>query len=294
MIDCNVINDLILVYVSDEASPQTRQLVEAHLATCPDCAKAIERAHLAEATLVEWDALKEKPVNGRHFIGRLQQTFFLASTGLLMLFTFGWAAWHRFVLLEILSAEGIHLQLPVRFVLSVTKTQIWLTVLAILLVAGWQWWQHHHPQAVPAWYQQAKVGLYALLGLFAYNLTGVGEMPGILIGGVFLLVLYIMALRWRMRRPPAGPLEEWGRSGITAVPLLGLILATINTIATGHLPGIFIAPGLLFVGVAYTYRHLPRLPYLSGITLVSLLLANGLLALRAVQAFMAITIDLLP
>ena len=288
MIDCNVINDLILVYVSGEASPQTRQLVESHLATCPDCGKAIERARLAEAMLVKWDVPKEKSVNGRHFIGRLQQIFFVVSTGILMLFTFGWAAWHRFVLLEILSAEGIHLQLPIRFVLRMTGTQIWLTVAAILVVVGWQWWQRRHPQALPAWYPMVKSGLYALLGLFAYNLTGMGEMPGILIGGAFLLALYIMLLRWRMQWPPAETLVEWGRSGVTAVPLLGLILAAINTITTGHLPGIFIAPSLLFIALAYTYRHLPRLPYLSGIALVSLLLANGLLALRAIQAFSAL------
>ena len=291
MIDCHVINDLIFVYVAGEASPQTQELVESHLTTCPDCAKAIERAKLADDLFETWEMPKEKPANGRHFIGRLQQALFIISTLILMVFTFSWAVWHRFVLLEILNAEGIHLQLPIRLVISVTPVQIWLTVAALLLVGGWQWIQYRHPQATPDWYHQAKVGLYVLLGLFAYNLTGVGKMPGILLGGLLLLGFFVLALRWRMQQPPADKWVEWARSAITAVPLLGLILATLNTITGGQVPGIFIAPSLLFIGLAYTYRHLPRLPYLPSITLISLLLANGLLALRAIQAFAALLMN---
>ncbi|MEM7116883.1 MAG: zf-HC2 domain-containing protein [Chloroflexota bacterium] len=291
MIDCAIINDLTFVYVSGEASPQTQQLVEAHLPACPDCAKAIEQAKLADIALETWDVPKEKPENGRLFISRLQQLLFIVSTLVLMAFTFGWAVWHRFILLDILNAEGIHLQLPIRFVLQTTPLQIWLTVAALIVVGGWKWIQYRHPQATPEWVHQAKVILYALLGLFAYNLTGIGRMPGILLGGLFLLGLFVLALRWRMQQPAAEKWVEWVRSGITAVPLLGLILATVNTITSGQVPGIFIAPSLLFLGLAYTYRHLPRLPYLPSITLISLLLANGLLALRAVQAFAALLVN---
>ena len=291
MIDCNIINDLIFVYTSGEASPQTQQLVESHITTCPDCAKAIERVRLAETMPLDWETPSKKPANGRHFISRLQRTLFIVGTGILMLFTFGWAAWHRFVLSEIFSAEGIHLQLPLRLVLRTSRTHVWLAILAFLLIVGWQWWQRRHPQAMFTAYPQLQAGLYLLLSVFAYNLTGIGRMPGILIGGLLLLGLFIATSRWRMQQPPAEATVEWLRSGITAVPLLGLTLAAINTITTGQLPGIFIAPSLLFVGLVYAYYHLPRLPHLSTITLISLLFVNGLLALRAIHAFVSLLIN---
>lgn len=39
MIPCEVYNDLIMLYVSEECTECTRQLVEEHLKTCPDCQK---------------------------------------------------------------------------------------------------------------------------------------------------------------------------------------------------------------------------------------------------------------
>ncbi len=41
-IDCNVIQDLIPLYVDDAASPETKNLVEAHIAGCPACREEIE------------------------------------------------------------------------------------------------------------------------------------------------------------------------------------------------------------------------------------------------------------
>lgn len=41
-IDCNVIRDLIPLYVDDAASPETKALVEAHAAECPECREEIE------------------------------------------------------------------------------------------------------------------------------------------------------------------------------------------------------------------------------------------------------------
>lgn len=284
MIDCHIIKDLIFIYVSGEASPQTEKLVESHLLTCPECAKALENARLADTMLNDWETLKEEPESGQRFIGRLQRTFFIGSTLILMFFTVALSAWHRVVLLEIMNTQSIYLQLPIQLELRTTPMQIWLTFALILLVGGWSLFQYYYPRAVPTWLHQAKLGLYALLSLFAFNLTGTGEMPGVLFGSLLLLCFFVMALRWRMHQPPSSQSVELARSALTGVPFLGLVLATLNTIISGEFPGVFIAPILLIVGFVYTYRHLSKLPYLISITLISLLLANGLLAYRAVKA----------
>lgn len=39
MIPCEVYNDLIMLYVSEECTECTRQLVEEHLKACPNCQK---------------------------------------------------------------------------------------------------------------------------------------------------------------------------------------------------------------------------------------------------------------
>jgi hypothetical protein len=151
------------------------------------------------------------------------------------------------------------------------------------------WWLRQHPAQKQAqgWLRAAKTILYILLNAFAFNLTGVGDMPGILFGSLLLLVAYVFALSWRIGQPPATPVGEWGRSLLAAAPLFGLILATVNTITSGSFP-LFVAPFFLLIALGITYRRLPRLPHLTSITILFVLLANGLLALRAVQAWWAL------
>ena len=49
-LDCEVIKDLLPLYVEDLASPSTRKLVEEHLATCKECQK--EEASLGTKMLM--------------------------------------------------------------------------------------------------------------------------------------------------------------------------------------------------------------------------------------------------
>lgn len=42
MINCTVIEDLLILYVADECSEDTKKLVEEHLATCESCRKSLE------------------------------------------------------------------------------------------------------------------------------------------------------------------------------------------------------------------------------------------------------------
>ncbi len=39
-LNCDVIADLMVVYTTGKASPETRKLVETHLMSCPNCARA--------------------------------------------------------------------------------------------------------------------------------------------------------------------------------------------------------------------------------------------------------------
>jgi hypothetical protein len=75
------------------------------------------------------------------------------------------------------------------------------------------------------------------------------------------------------------------RSGITAVPLFGLIVATINTIIAGNNPGIFIAPSLLLTALVFAYRYLTRVPHLASLSLAAILLTNGLMVIQTIQRF---------
>ena len=283
MIDCNVINDLIFVYVSGEASPQTQQLVESHLTICPDCAKAIEQARLAEVSLTDWEVPKEKPVNGRRFIGRLQKTYFVTSTSLLMLFTFGWAMWHHFVLFDIVNIEAEYIQIPIR----IFSWQMWLATSVMVLAVSWYWWRQHTTtlKPKPGWVMPVQAILLSLFSLFFYEMAGVGELPGIAVGGTFLLGLFIAGLRWRAQQPATTLWLEKLRSGIAAVPLFGLILTTINTVIAGNNPGIFIAPSLLLIALIFAYRHLTRVSHLASLSIAAILLANGLLIIRTIQTF---------
>ena len=42
-IDCRIIGDLLPLYADDACSPESRALVEAHLASCPSCREALRR-----------------------------------------------------------------------------------------------------------------------------------------------------------------------------------------------------------------------------------------------------------
>ena len=43
-ITCNIIEDLLPLYVDDMVSEDSRQLVEEHLKTCPACRKSVRLA----------------------------------------------------------------------------------------------------------------------------------------------------------------------------------------------------------------------------------------------------------
>ncbi|MBR0463538.1 MAG: zf-HC2 domain-containing protein [Clostridia bacterium] len=46
--ECDVVRDLLPLYADDVCSPTSREVVEAHLKTCPDCARVLSRLRQSE------------------------------------------------------------------------------------------------------------------------------------------------------------------------------------------------------------------------------------------------------
>ncbi|NIN64544.1 MAG: hypothetical protein GTO63_07545 [Anaerolineae bacterium] len=80
MLSCEVVSDLMVVYVSGEASPETQQLVEEHLSRCPTCRKALGDSRVVEEALAELDR-GEEPANGREFLTRTRRLFYALGVG---------------------------------------------------------------------------------------------------------------------------------------------------------------------------------------------------------------------
>ena len=80
MLSCEVVSDLMVVYVSGEASPETRRLVEEHLSRCPTCEKALGDSRAVEQALAELDR-GEEPANGQEFLTRTRRLVYAIGVG---------------------------------------------------------------------------------------------------------------------------------------------------------------------------------------------------------------------
>lgn len=61
---CKIIYDLLPVYIDDVCSDETKELVEQHLSTCPDCRKEYEKMK-AELTMNKVEDMNEKELMER-------------------------------------------------------------------------------------------------------------------------------------------------------------------------------------------------------------------------------------
>lgn len=61
---CKIIYDLLPVYIDDVCSDETKELVEQHLSTCPDCRKEYEKMK-AELTMNNVEDMNEKELMER-------------------------------------------------------------------------------------------------------------------------------------------------------------------------------------------------------------------------------------
>jgi hypothetical protein len=80
MLKCEVIADLMAVYDSGEASPETKRLVEEHLSTCSSCSLAFGRGRTLEKMLQEPKTF-EYSADGKRFISRTRRTVFALGIG---------------------------------------------------------------------------------------------------------------------------------------------------------------------------------------------------------------------
>ncbi len=95
MLNCDVISDLQVVYVSGEASAETRRLVQEHLATCAKCRAAFASARAIEKDLPPPSA---QPANGSDFVGRARRLVFVILGGLFAFSAVLWAIFERVIL----------------------------------------------------------------------------------------------------------------------------------------------------------------------------------------------------
>ncbi len=61
-INCEVICDLMIIYASGEASPETAAFIEAHIEECPECQEGYEAAQRGEDLLAELEPVPN-PIN---------------------------------------------------------------------------------------------------------------------------------------------------------------------------------------------------------------------------------------
>lgn len=80
MVSCEVIADLMPLYLSGEASAQTKLLVAEHLATCPSCRQMFEAQARYESTIKGAESLERRP-EGQTFISRTRRVMFALGVG---------------------------------------------------------------------------------------------------------------------------------------------------------------------------------------------------------------------
>lgn len=182
MPSCEVISDLMVVYASGEASPETQRLVEEHLARCPDCRQAFGKEHPAEGALAALEPVEE-PANGRHFIARTRRLLFAIGAGALSLFACVLAGFERVVMEEIAAIPLPRLPGPAILWLAVTATMLGLYATLSLWRRGRETGRKNDIlssllMTVPL----------LVITLAVYNLVGTGTVPSVLMAVLFLLI----------------------------------------------------------------------------------------------------------
>jgi hypothetical protein len=105
---------------------------------------------------------------------------------------------------------------------------------------------------------------------------------------VVLAVVYIVLLLWHKREEQRSTLVRLLRASVSSLPLLGLVLVAYHIMGAGSLLAVLAAILLLLGALLVTLILLPRLSYMTLVTVWVLLLANGLLVGRAVVGVVAL------
>ncbi len=171
MISCEVISDLMVVYASGEASPETRRLVEEHLSRCSDCREAFGKERLVEEALADLTR-EERPANGQRFLTRTRRLLFAIGVGTLSVFACVLAGFKWVIV------EGMELVSPSSMVgqglLVLGTTLVTLMVYAFLLL--WRSRRESRTQVSDILLSLAMAVPLALIVFAAFQLLSTGAM----------------------------------------------------------------------------------------------------------------------
>ena len=272
-IDCQVICDLMVVYASGEASPETIAYIEAHLDDCPECREAYEAAQRGEEMLGEL-APVARPIHidGRKILVRVQRLVFGAASILLLLTVLALALAERWILRDLLG-------LPLAQLYVLPGGWEWSAgalALAVLYGLLYTWRVRNEDEADRPYMALIGGALAFGLGVSAYSFMARADVVGVLTAGTLTFALYIFILRYRARQHTGRFFGELLLSLEATVPLLFLVLAALNLVNSGSFPAAALSVGLVVFALFFTLLRLDELPYMTVLTLVALF-AGGLM-----------------
>ena len=289
-IDCKVICDLMIVYASGEASPETVSYIEAHLDDCPECREAYEAAQRGEDLLAELEpVVRPIHIDGRMILIRLQRLVFGAASVLLLLSALAVALAERWIIRDLL-------RLPLAQLYVLPGGWEWIAVAAAL--AGlygllYRWRMRSDDEADRPYFALIGIALAFGLGLTAYSFMVQADVVGVLTAGTLTFALYIFMLRFRARQSSGRFLGEMLLSIETTVPFLFLTLAALTMTSSESFPASVIALGWVVFALFFTLLRLDELPYMTVLTLAALL-AGGLMLVGNAIGGVARIFDLAP
>jgi hypothetical protein len=259
------------VYLSGEASEETRKFVEEHLAACEECKEAYEQVKSAEKKLNLLKTL-EVPVNDMEFINRLRRVLYGFGVSILTLLTIG-LAFFEYIAYEDFLFYG--LQGPR---LTINSPEIEGKVFLTFLVAGGfitsiilekigkgsSW--------VRTFLRVSSLLLISLIALMIISYPNKWSSLGV---GIFLLGLYIYLLQRQSNLPPSTNRVDFLRSVESVIPFLtlGISLGTAKGVNIILMLGF-----LMLIALSITLIRLPRLRYMTTATILVMLVTVGVLA----------------
>jgi len=183
MVSCDVICDLMAVYASGQASPETERLVEEHLAHCTPCREAFGREAAVEEALTTLEPVEE-PSNGRRFITRTRRLLFAVGVGALAMLACYLVALQRLVI-EGMAAFSLP-RLPGPSVPWLAVAGAMLALYVVLL-----FWRRGRDADTAAGSFALSLLVAApllVLTLVVYQLAGTGGVPVVALAGLLLLI----------------------------------------------------------------------------------------------------------
>jgi hypothetical protein len=288
-IDCKVICDLMVVYASGEASEETIQFIEAHIADCPDCQEAYEAAQRGEDLLAELEpAPRPIQFDGRKILIRVQRIFFGIATLALLVAVIAIALAERWIVRGLIG-----IQLPQLYILPGGGEWFLITAIFLALFGLLYFWRVRAPGGDRSPLALIGAALLFLIGLVAYKFMLEWRLPGILVAGTLTFVLYILLLHGRTQQKSSRFSGEFLLSLESAVPLLILVIATLTLISSSDFASAAFATGLLVVALLFTLIRIGELPYMSLFSLLTLFVGGLMLIGNAFGGFVTL-FDLTP